>query len=167
MNYEQELMKAKTFADIFDIVRSIVSKFLGVDQAGLMVGLSDLENLGGSFVGAFYSLNANTIVINKKPLNNIKQSKPELYNPYLFHVMLHEYVHSIGVYDEMQVRQLVLEISDYFFGGKHITTQIASNLDKFLPSLIYSSEDFENSLPEDIGIEFLPGIDRKNTSYIN
>jgi len=166
MGYEQKLMKAKTFADIFDIVKSMVSEYLGVDQAGLLVGLSDLGSYGHSFVGAFYSLSANTIVINKRPLSRIKQTNPKLYNPYLFHVMLHEYIHSLGVYDEIQVRQLVLEISNRFFGESHVVSQIAANMEKFLPSLIYPSGEFEESLPEDLGIEFLPGIDRKNTDYI-
>jgi len=166
MNYEQRLMKAKSFADIFDIVKAMVSEFLGIDQAGLMVGLSDFGSFGSSFVGAFYSLIANTIVINKRPLSRIKQTSPELYNPYLFHVMLHEYVHSIGIFDEAQVRQLVFEISSRFFGENHVASQIASNLDNFLPNLVYPSGEFENTLPEDIGIEFIPGIDRKNTNYI-
>ena len=166
MDYEQKLLKAKTFADIFDIVKSIISDFLGVDQAGLLVGLSDLGSYSNSFVGAFYSLNANTIIINKRPLSKIKQTSPELYNPYLFHVILHEYIHSLGVYDELQVRQLVLELSKHFFGETHIATEIASNLEKFLPNLIYPSGEFESSV-QDMGIEFLPGIDRKNTNYIN
>ena len=166
MDYEQKLMKAKTFADIFDIVKAMVSEFLGVDQAGLMVGLSDLGQFGRGFVGAFYSLNANTIVINKRPLSRLKQTSPELYNPYLFHVMLHEYIHSLGVYDETQVRQLVFEVSSRFFGENHIASQIASNLDNFLPNLVYPSAEYEETLPEDVGIEFIPGIDRKNTDYI-
>ena len=166
MGYEQKLLKAKTFADIFDIVKSMALDFLGVEQAGLLVGLTDLGSYGGSFVGAFYSLNANAIIINKRHLGSIRQMSPELYNPYLFHVMLHEYIHSLGVYDEIQVRQLVYEISRHFFGENHIATEIASDLDKFLPNLMHPSEEFESSV-QGIGIEFLPGIDRKNTNYIN
>src|SRR3989338_10902303 len=116
MNYEKELEKAKTFADIFEIVKQMVRGHLGAEQAGLMVGVTDLDAHGQGFIGAFYSLNSNMIIINKRPLARILQTNPSLYNYYIFHVMLHEYIHSIGSYDEAQTRQLVYEISGHHFG---------------------------------------------------
>ena len=38
MDYEKELKKAKTFADIFEVVKEMVREFLGAEQAGLLVG---------------------------------------------------------------------------------------------------------------------------------
>ena len=165
MDYEKELKKAKTFADIFAIVKELVREYLGTDQAGLMVGVADLGVHSRGFIGAFYSLNANTIIINKKPLARILQTNPSLYNYYLFHVMLHEYIHSIGSYDESQTRQLVHEISEHYFGNGHIATQLASNIEKFMPNLTYPVQGFQP--PQDISIEFVKGIDKKNTNYIN
>lgn len=165
MDYEKQLEKAKTFADIFEIVKEIVKEYLGTDQAGLMVGLSDLGSHGQGFIGAFYSLNANMIIINKRPLARISQTNPKLYNYYVLHVMLHEYVHSIGSYEEAQTRQLVYGISQHYFGENHVLTQLASNIEKFMPNLTYPSLGFQP--PEDINIEFIKGIDRKNTDYIN
>jgi len=163
MHYKKSLEKANSFADIFQLVKKIVQDYLGRDQAGLLVGLSDLGNYGHAFLGAFYSLDANTIVINKKPLNNLKRSKPELYNPYLFHVMLHEYIHSLGIFDEQEVRTLAYEITKEYFGENHLATQIALDLGKFIPHLTLGME-FE--APEDMNIEFISGIDRDNTDYI-
>ena len=165
MDYEKELKKAKTFADIFEIVKDMVREFLGIEQAGLMVGVTDLGSHSQGFIGAFYSLNANMIIINKKPLARILQTNPSLYNYYLFHVMLHEYAHSIGSLDEHQTKKLVYEISEHYFGAKHTITQFASNLEKFIPNLTYPSHGFQP--PQDINIEFVKGIDRKNTNYIN
>ena len=165
MDYEAKIKKANTFADIFEIVKDMVREFLGADQAGLMVGVSDLGSFSNGFVGAFYSLDANMIIINKKPLARILQTNPKLYNYYLFHVILHEYVHSIGSYDESVTRQLVLEVSRHYFGDNHIATQLASNIEKFMPNLAYPSSGFQP--PQDISIEFVKGIDRKNTNYIN
>ena len=91
MDYKKSLKKAKNLADIFDLVKVVVKNYLNADQAGLLLGLSDLGSYGQSYLGAFYSFDANTIVINKRPLNKIKQTKPNLYNPYIFHVLLHEY----------------------------------------------------------------------------
>ena len=95
MDYKKSLEKAKGFADIFDLVKKTVKNYLNADQAGLLLGLSDLGAYGKGFLGAFYSFDANTIVINKRPLNKIKQKDPNLYNPYIFHVLLHEYIHSL------------------------------------------------------------------------
>ena len=163
MHFKKSLEKANGFADIFQLVKKVVQDYLGKDQAGLLVGLSDLGTYGQSFLGAFYSLDANTIVINKRPLTQIKQTKPNLYNPYIFHVLLHEYIHSLGIFEEDKVRMLVYEITQKYFGKNHLATQMALDINKFIPHLTLKS-DFE--APEDMNIEFLSGIDRDNTGYI-
>ena len=163
MRYSKFLEKANNFSDIFQLVKKIVLNYLGKDQAGLLVGLSDLGVYGQSFLGSFYSLDANTIIINKRPLKQIEKTNPTLYNPYVFHVMLHEYLHSLGIYDEDQVRMLVYEITQKYFGKNHLATQIALDIEKFLPNLTLGSE-FE--APEDMNIEFLSSIDRDNNDYI-
>ena len=165
MDYEKEIQKAKTIADVFEIVKEMVREYLGLEQAGLMVGVSDLGAFAQGFVGAFYSLEANTIIINKKPLARILQTNPKLYNYYLFHVMLHEYTHAIGSYDEATTRQLVCEISSHYLGENHLITQLATNIEKFMPNLTYPGPEFQP--PMNQNIEFVKGIDRKNTNYIN
>ena len=155
--------KANNFADIFQVVKKIVQDFVGKDQAGLLVGLSDLGIYDNSFLGAFYSLDANTIVINKRPLDTIKKTDPNLYNPYLFHVLLHEYLHSLGIFDEKQVRVLVYEITKKYFGDNHLATQLALDLERFLSNLTLGGVVEE---PQDMNIEFIFGIDKDNTNYI-
>ena len=163
MDHRQKLGKAKSISDIFDIVKDIVSKCLGAEQAGLLVGVSDLGSYRNGFVGAFYSLNSNMIIINKRPLARIMQTNPALYKYYLFHIILHEYIHSVGSIDEMQTRQIVYEISAQYFGKGHVVTELANSIEKFMPNLTHP-EGFKE--PEDINIEFVKGIDRKNINYI-
>lgn len=163
MDYKKSLEKAKNFADIFHLVKNAVKNCLGTDQAGLLLGLSDLGAYGNAYLGAFYSFDANTIVINKRPLNKIKNASPNLYNPYLFHVLLHEYIHSLGILEEGQVRQIVYEITQKHFGKNHVATQMAFDLEKFIPNMTFE-DNFEP--PEDLSIEFVSGIDRDNTDYI-
>lgn len=165
MDYEKKIKDAKTIAEIFGIVKEAVREYLGMDQAGLMVGIADLGAHGQGFIGAFYSLEANAIVINKKPLARILQTNPSLYSYYLFHIMLHEYIHSIGALDEAQARQLVYEISEHYFGNDHIITQLSTDIRKFMPNLAYPIKGFQP--PQDANIEFVKGIDVKNTNYIN
>jgi len=164
-DFEKRIENAKTIADIFKIVKEAVREHLGIEQAGLLVGIADLGAHSQGFIGAFYSLEANAIVLNKKPLARILQTNPQLYNYYLFHVILHEYIHSIGALDEAQARLLVYEISEHYFGGNHVVTQLASNIEKFIPNLAYPIEGFQP--PQDANIEFVKGIDIKNTNYIN
>jgi len=165
MDYEKGIKSARTIADIFEVVKEMIREYLGAEQAGLMVGITDLGTHSHGFIGAFYSMDANMIIINKKPLARILQTNPPIYNHYLFHIMLHEYIHSIGSFDEAQTRQLVYEMSQHYFGEKHIVTQLATNIAKFMPSLTYPNTGFQP--PKDINIDFVTGIDRKNTNYIN
>ena len=164
MNYDKDIINAKTIADIFEIVKEMVRDYLGLEQSGLLVGIADLGAHGQGFIGAFYSLEANTIIINKKPLARILQTNQSLYNYYLFHIMLHEYLHSIGSYDEEQTRQMVYEISRNCFGEEHVVTKLATNMSAFIPNLLHPTE-----LPQiqDSNIEFIMGIDKSNTNYIN
>lgn len=165
MNYEKKIKNAKTIAEMFEIVKKIVKLYLNFEQAGLLVGVTDLGYYNQGFVGAFYSINANTIIINKKPLTRIQQTKPSIYNFYLFHILLHEYIHSIGSYDEQLTRQLVIEISLRYFGSSHIISQLAVNIQKIFPNLTYPKTEYLP--PTDLSIEYLTGIDRENTNYIN
>lgn len=163
MNYKNSLKNAKNLADIFHLVKCVVKNHLGIDQAGLLLGLSDLSLYENAYLGAFYSFDANTIVINKRPLNNIMQTNPRLYNPYIFHVLLHEYLHSFGILEEPYVKQLVYEVTEKYFGKNHLATQMAFDLEKFIPNLAFEN-DFEPT--DDLSIEFVSGIDRDNTNYI-
>jgi len=163
MDHKKQLERAKTISDVFEIVKELVRDSIGLDQSGLIVGVSDLGSHGRGFVGAFYSLNANMIIINKRPLARILQTNPDLYKYYLFHILLHEYIHSTGSYDEAQTRQIVYEISESYFGRQHIVSELASNMEKFIHSL--TEDGFQP--PQDTNIEFVKGIDKKNINYIN
>ena len=47
----------------------------------------------------------------------------------------------------------------------NIITKFASNIEEFMPSLTYPGSWFKQ--PETAEIEFVYGIDKKNTGYIN
>ena len=156
-NYKSMLNKAKSIQDMFEIVKSIGKEYFGDDQSGLLVGLSDLGSYGKNFVGAFYNMNANMIVINERPIKALNGTMH--LKPYLFHIILHEYIHSLGHLDEAETRALALKVSIKYFGPNHLATQMAYDIGKFVPDLSYDE-------PENIDIKYLTGIDRKNTNYI-
>ncbi len=163
MTFGQRLKKANSFADIFSLVKRAVRHYLGKEQAGLLVGLSDLGAQGQSCLGAFYSMDANTIIINKRPLQTIATQSPKLYNPYLFNILLHEYLQSLNLFDHEEVRLLSYEIAKQYFGMNHLATQMALDMEQFLPSHVF---DDKVEKPDDLDIEFVHGIDRDNTNYI-
>jgi len=163
MDYPVLLEGAKGLTDIFELVKRAVERDVGYARGGLMLGLADLGNHPHGFIGAFYPIATNVIVMNKVPLARIQETNPELYRAYAFHVLLHEYLHTVGFLDEMQCRQKVYAISRELFGDGHPVTQIAEDVSKFFPNLVYPDVAWQ---PEDLNIELVKGFDRGNTGYI-
>ncbi len=162
-NFDTRLENAKTLADIFEVVKSAVWESRRKSRAGLMLGLANLGNHPQGFFGAFYPVGTNVIVMNKIPLERIKETKPELYKPYIFHILLHEYLHTLGYLDESGVRRMVLEITREVFGEEHLATKIAVDTAHFFKNLVYPNAAWQ---PDDMNLELVGGFDRGSTSYI-
>lgn len=162
-NFPNSLENAKTLADIFELVKAAVSESLGASRGGLMLGLADLGNHPLGWMGAFYPVGTNIIVMNKVPLLRIRETRPELYKPYAFHVLMHEYLHSLGHLDERVVRARVYEISKAVFGEAHIATKLAKDTTPFFPNLVYPELSWR---PEDLNIELVGDFDRGSCGYI-
>jgi hypothetical protein len=57
-------------------------------------------------------------------------------NSYVFMILLHEYLHSLGYTTDKQVRALGRQISDEYLGRKHLAGEMAVRpLDQFFPDL--------------------------------
>jgi hypothetical protein len=80
-DFRTRLEKAKTLADIFEVVKAVVLKTMKKSRGGLMLGIADLGNHPQGFLGGFFTTGSNVIVMNKIPLQRIKETKPELYKP--------------------------------------------------------------------------------------
>lgn len=163
-SFDRKLEEAKSLADIFEVVKHAVRKTHRIGRAGLTLGLADLGGSGEGFVGAFHPFGSNIIVMNKTILRRILSAKPELYRPYSFIVLLHEYLHSLGYLDENTVRERVLSICMSLFGDGHITTQLAENMENYIPELVHPEAGWS---PQDgIQVEMVYDFDRSNTNYI-
>jgi hypothetical protein len=163
MDFGRSLENARTLADIFEVVKSAVERRMRRSRAGLMLGLANLGNHPQGWFGAFYPVGTNIIVMNRVPMQRIKETDPSLFKPYVFHVLLHEYLHSLGYLDEEQVRQMAVEITLELFGKDHLATRIASNPMSFFPNLVYPNVNWQ---PEDVNIELVDGFDRSSVWYI-
>jgi hypothetical protein len=158
----RELESAKDLADIFELVKTTVRKAIGRERGGLMLGLANLGGGPEGFVGAFYPVATNIIVMNSLPLKRIKETDPALYKPYVFHILLHEYIHTLGIIDEAATRQRAYEISAKTFGKDHPVTQFAADLSRFIPKLVYPVYGWRPT--QEYQLELVKGFDRGSTT---
>lgn len=159
-DFKQNLEDLNNFKEIYEFIKRAVKKILNRERAGLMLILADLPLK----VGGFHGLGSNAIVMNRCLFEAVKKgAKTKLEeNSYVFIILLHEYLHSLGCIDERLTRRLVYDISNELFGEDHLATRMA--LDG-MPKI------FENSKFQFKHIERSPEIikefDSSYTSYIH
>jgi len=128
------LSSAEGFDVIFEMVKSATEKTLGMHRAGLTLVLGDIPNN----VGAYHEMGSNAIVMNRNLLRiveKLSRSRSKR-NSYVFMILLHEYLHSLGYTSDRQVRNLGRRISNEFLGGRHMAGEMAVRpLDQFFPEM--------------------------------
>ena len=154
----------KSFPDLFEIVKRLVEDKLGSHRSGLMLGLTDLGMGPNGFIGAFFMLGSNAIVINRQPLELVKHKTPELHKAYMFYLLLHEYLHASGIIDEANTWDTAIKLSIDVFGDAHPVTKIAKNFSKIFNNIIQLG--FGYMPPSDVSIELVSGFDRSSVNYI-
>jgi hypothetical protein len=165
-SYALKLEEASNLSDIFEIVKDAVRKVMKTGRAGLTLGLAEMGGGEDYWIGAFYPVGSTTIVMNKTSMRRISETEPQLFNAYAFHVLLHEYLHSLGYIDEKRTRNLVYWVAGEIFGEDHVVTQMALDMSKFFPNLTYPATD---DLPENIEtleLEMIRDFDRSSINYI-
>ena len=163
MDFARKLDQAQNLSDLFELVKRAVEAVLGRTRAGLMLALADLGNHPQGFLGAFYPIASNVIVMNKVPLLRIQETNPALYKPYAFYVLLHEYLHSLGFVDERVCREQSHRILETLFGVDALVTQISGDTTRFFPNLVFPDAAWQ---PAELNLEFVRGFDRGSASYI-
>ena len=122
MDLAIELEYCNDFGEIFSLVKKAVEKSLGEHRVGLMLYLGNLPMK----VGAFHFLETNDIVLNRRLLNKISKEKSlSERRAFIFSILLHEYLHSLGYIKETEVRGLVYQICAENFGKNHYVTEAA------------------------------------------
>jgi hypothetical protein len=151
----------KSLVSSFEDVKDAVRKTEGRGRAGLMLGLQELGTSSTCFVGAYYYMDSNMIIVNKTPLRRITESFPSLLEPYCFQVLLHEYIHSLGVQDEEFTREKTYDVCRKILGEGHQATLLAKDMSAYLSYLTYPGLGWtpQGSPP----IEKVEGFDESNT----
>lgn len=167
--FASELETSENFGDVFEVVKKSVKGQLNQERAGLMLVLADLPIQ----VGAFHGLGTNQIVMNRALLDRVTASgHPRSYiNSFVYSILLHEYLHSLGVADEGEVRRLVYDVSLKTFGPDHPASTIASKgpwtllrEHREVDTLIPFEERLENKARN---AELVTDFDRSHRTYIS
>ena len=153
-------MLKKELIETFESVKEAVSKSENMSRGGLMLGLQDLGSSINGFIGAYYPVDSNIIVVNKTPIQRIIETNPDLLRPYIFSILLHEYIHSLGVIDETMTRQKTYEISREHFGENHIVTELSKNMERFINNLVYPTYGWSPEIESPV--ELVKGFDKSS-----
>ncbi len=157
----------KEMPAIFEMVRGDVKKVYGRHRAGLSLGLVSMGMYKGAFIGGMHFPPGTDIVMNKTPLKIIIEQHPyEIVWAYTYHILLHEYIHSLGIWDEQMCRTITLKISEEIFKeADHPAIILAQKgIGTYFPNLrlIYAPPELS---PDGLSIEYISGFDKESYSY--
>ncbi len=156
MELAAELEKARGYGDIFSLVKKAVKRSLGAHRVGLMLYLGNLPMK----VGAFHPMGTNDIVLNRRLISAAAKTEPK-WKAYVFSILLHEYIHSLGYVDERQVRGLTYRVCLENYGSDHPVTEAAFRG----PWVNLSPEAFE-AMGEELELERVRDFERIDSGYI-
>ena len=163
MKYSKALLGCSDFECIFKLVKKSVSETLDLRRGGIVLGLSDLPNN----VGGLHQIGSNFIIMNRKLLELVTSTDDKLIiNSYVFHILLHEYIHSLGHVEEQETQILTHKVSERMFGDNHIVTRIAkSGIGPLLQIIGTSTAAANISRKDRRGIEIVKDVDTDNLNY--
>ncbi len=164
INFAEKLDQAEDITEIFSIVKDVVRKITGRERSGLMLGLAELGGQPGFFVGAFYPVGSNMIIMNKTPMRAVGALKPNLFKSYCFHILLHEYLHTLGILNERENRIATVVIAERAFGPYHPVALISKDFNRVFPEVMLSTMNWRPV--QESPIEIVEGFDKDSTSYI-
>jgi hypothetical protein len=156
MIQSEELERAKGYGGIFSLVKRAAKESLGEHRVGLMLYLGNLPIQ----IGAFHPLGTNEIVINRRLLKAASKSEIK-WRSYIFSILLHEYLHSLGYVDERQVRGLTYKVCVENFGAEHPVVAAAVTG----PWVELRQEDYEG-MEGSMELELVRDFERVDTGYI-
>ncbi len=121
--HRSRLENAKSYGDVWEIVKDSVDFSLQVRRGGMMLFLDDLPLQ----LGAYHPLGTNNIVLNRRLVQIVEavlESKLVV-NALIYNLLLHEYLHALGEFSDVEVRRMVYEIAKKCFGEDYIVTVVA------------------------------------------
>ena len=154
--------------EIFEQVKRNVRSVMGRHRAGLSLGLIEMGMFRGGFIGGMHFYPGTDIVMNKTPLKIILKEQPyEIVWAYTYHILLHEYVHSLGIINEQQCQAITLKISEEIFNDSDPALIFAKRgIGAYFKDLniLYAPPDLNR---QGFSIEYVSGFDRESQTYFS
>jgi hypothetical protein len=121
--FRSRLDDAKSYGEVWDVVKDNVEFSLHKRRSGMMLFLDDLPLQ----LGAYHPLGTNNIVLNRRLVQIVEVSvkSKRVVNALVYNLLLHEYLHALGEYSEVEVRHLVYEVAKKCFGEDYVATAVA------------------------------------------
>lgn len=158
-HFGNKILQLVDFNEAFELVKLAVEDKFKMHRAGLSLILQGLPTR----LGAYHILGSNVIIVNRRILNIIKIHKSlSEYNSYLFMVLTHEYLHSLGILSELEVRNMTYNLLSSLVGEHHMATKMAKHQpwDLFPELGLFDDNSFEQKF------EIIKNFDRTTQTYI-
>lgn len=122
-NFRGRLEKADSYSEVWEVVKDTVAYSLNKRRSGIMLFLDDLPIQ----LGAYHPIGTNNIVLNRVLVQIVESAieSKRVVNALVYNLLLHEYLHALGEFFEVDVRRMVHEIAEKCFGKDYIATSIA------------------------------------------
>ncbi|MDG6928362.1 MAG: hypothetical protein JRN26_00560 [Nitrososphaerota archaeon] len=155
----RRIERSQDFDEIFEIVKEVVERDIGEHRAGLSLFLTDMPGN----IGAYHPFGSNSIVVNRALIEGMKRvvRDPRELNYFVFTVLMHEYLHSLGHLDDDEVRDMVAGICRRSLGENSISVEMAKgNWLERHPELMAVGDGFSGAF------EHVRKFDSSSTSYL-
>lgn len=121
--FRERLEKSSSYPEIWEVVKDTVEHSVHLRRGGMMLFLDDLPVQ----MGAYHPLGTNNIVLNRVLVQIVEAAiaSKRVVNALIYNLLVHEYLHALGEYSEVQVRRVVVQVARACFGEDYIVTEVA------------------------------------------
>ncbi len=121
--FRGRLDKSVSYGEVWEIVKDSVEFSIHKRRTGMMLFLDDLPIQ----LGAYHPIGTNNIVLNRVLVQIVEAAieTKNVVNALIYNLLVHEYLHALGEYSEIDVRAMVYQIAKKCFGDDYIATTVA------------------------------------------
>ncbi|MHA1379506.1 MAG: hypothetical protein ACTSRG_14125 [Candidatus Helarchaeota archaeon] len=158
----------KKIPDIFEKVKRDVDKVLNRHRAGLSLGLVEMGFTRGEFIGGMFFSGGTMILMNSTALK-ILISKNEIVDDivlaYIYHILLHEYIHSLGCLNERECRKIVYYVTKEIIADENDPARIMASrgIGAYFPEINYAPLGYK--MEKNLQIERVENFDKSSINY--
>ena len=158
----------KEMPDIFEKVKRDVEKTIYRHRAGLSLGLVEMGISGRDFIGGMFFSGGTMILMNSTALRVLltkKEINDEIILAYVYHILLHEYIHSLGFLDERQCRDYTNYVTEEVISEAAHPARVmaARGIGAYFPEIMYAPPDYQ--MQKYLKIERVENFDKSSTTY--